>query len=629
MPLRDSDKDMKNTAQDKKSAEDSKENIELKEGKDLSMDGSDIKIEDAANIVKRQDDFTIQDSGSKPPQKIGEKLITKGLVSPDQLQIALKIQKQNSTNQRKMLGGILVELGFITESALGEVLAEATGVQRFDPKEAVLDPTLIRQLPKQLAARHKVLPVLLNGETVYLAMADIYNVLAIDQAQRHFPKNFKIVPVYCPESEIVELIDRYHDFEMSIDGILKEIETGISNKAQISGENESYVNPTVRLVDSLLVDAIKQGASDLHFEPEDAFLRLRYRIDGKLRQIKSFHKDYWSAIAVRIKIISGMNIAEVRNPQDGRITYNVLGREVDFRVASQPTVHGENIVLRILDKKKSLVSMDELGFSEHNVTLFKKMLKRPQGIIVVTGPTGSGKTTTLYSVLSYINSIEVNIMTLEDPVEYEIPMIRQSQVRGGTGGMSFGSGMRAIMRQDPDIILVGEVRDKETADMALRAAMTGHQVFTTLHTNDAVGTIARMIDIGVQSELLSGSLVGTIAQRLVRKLCVECKMRRPAKQDECKILGVDRENPPMVYEHAGCEKCGYTGYKGRQVVAEILHVDKYIDELIATQASRNKILDYALSKGFVSMAQDGIKKVLDGITDLEEIIRCVDLTDRM
>jgi general secretion pathway protein E/type IV pilus assembly protein PilB len=556
------------------------------------------------------------------PLRLGEKLISLGLISEDQLQIALLEQR----NSKKLLGSILVEMGFITESALGEVLAESAGTQKFDARSTVLDANLIAKVPKDVAIRNKVLPVSQQGDTIQLAMADVYNVLAIDQVRRNFPRGVKIVPVYCTETEILELIDQYYDYEMSVDGILREIETGIREKS-LDGTQDGYVNPTVRLVNALLVDAIKSGASDIHFEPEGSFLRLRYRIDGQMVQVRSFHKDYWSAMVVRIKIMSGMNIAETRNPQDGRISFNVLGREVDFRVASQPTVHGENIVMRLLDKKKSLVPLEKLGFSDHNVRLLKKLLKRPEGIIIVTGPTGSGKTTTLYSVLSYINSIDVNIMTLEDPVEYQLPLIRQTNVREGS--VDFSTGIRSLMRQDPDIIFVGEVRDEETALMAVRAALTGHQVYSTLHTNDAMGAIPRLRDIGIPSHLLAGTLICAMAQRLARKLCNACKRPRLATPAECGILGCDPVHPPNIYEPVGCPTCNNRGYKGRTAIIEILRIDKGFDELIATEATRNTMMEYALESGFIPMVNDGIDKVMNGEIDLEELINTIDMTDRL
>lgn len=563
------------------------------------------------------------DGKPKKSVRIGERLLTMGLVSFDQLQIALQEQKAT----KKLLGSILIDMGFITESALGEVLAESSGTEKFDPKSTMLDPNLIKMIPKEVAIRHKVIPISMEGDVVQLAMADVYNVVALDQVRRYLPRKSKVVPLYCTETGVIELIDQYYDYEMSIDGILKEIETGIRENSQLSGEEEGYINPTVRLVNALLVDAIKSDASDIHFEPEGQFLRLRYRIDGAMTQIRSFHRSYWGAIVVRVKIMSGMNIAETRNPQDGRISFKVLGREVDFRVATQPTVHGENIVLRLLDKTKSLVPMEKLGFSEHNSRLLKKLLKRPEGIIIVTGPTGSGKTTTLYSVLNFINSIDVNIMTLEDPVEYQLPLIRQTNVREGS--VDFHTGIVSLMRQDPDIIFVGEVRDEDTALMAVRAALTGHQVYTTLHTNDALGAIPRLGDIGVPAHLLAGSLICCVAQRLARKLCNHCKRPKVASPEECRILEADPEDPPTIYEAVGCSECNNKGTRGRLAINEILAIDRGLDELIATHATRNNMMEYALENGFVPMVVDGIDKVVTGQISLKELIDTIDLTERL
>lgn len=561
---------------------------------------------------------------AKKPLRIGERLIDMGLISPDQLQIALQEQKVT----KKLIGTILVEMGFITESALGEVLSESAGTDKFDSKSTMLDPALIKAVPKDVAVRNKAIPVGTNESgAVQIAMADIYNVIAIDQIRRHLPKGAKIAPVFCTEQEVLELIDQYYHYELSIDGILREIETGIRDNKQLSGQEEGYINPTVRLVNALLIDAIKVGASDIHLEPEGSFLRLRYRIDGQMMQVRSFHRDYWQAMLVRIKIMSGMNIAETRAPQDGRISFQVMGREVDFRVAAQPTVYGENVVMRLLDKRKSLVALTKLGFSEHNMKLLKRLLKRPEGIIIVTGPTGSGKTTTLYSILSYINNIDVNIMTLEDPVEYQLPLIRQSSVREGS--MDFSSGIKSLMRQDPDIIFVGEVRDEETALMAVRAALTGHQVFTTLHTNDAMGAIPRLGDIGVPAHLLAGSLICSIAQRLARKLCDHCKRPRPANAEECRILGYAVDQPPTIYDPVGCSKCNNKGHKGRVAIVEIFRVDKGTDELIATHSTRAQLTEYSLDNGFIPMVMDGIDKVLEGTIDLQELIGTIDMTDRL
>ncbi len=560
---------------------------------------------------------------------LGEKLLEKGLVSKDQLETAITEQNSQPPGKRKMLGAILIDMGFLTESTLGEVLTESSGVRVFDIKKTVLDPNLIKKVPKEISMRYKVVPVSMEEGAVRVAISDIYNILAIDQIRSYFPRTLKVIPVYSPESELLEIIDQYYGYETSISGILKEIETGISDKnRELSGEVDGYVNPTVRLVDAILIDAIKRGASDIHLEPEGNFVRLRYRLDGKLVQVRSFHKDYWPAVVVRLKIMSNMNIAETRYPQDGRTSYFVLGRDIDFRVATHPTIFGENIVLRILDKRKSLVPLEQLGFSPENDILLRKLLKRPEGIIIVTGPTGSGKTTTLYSILNLINSVDVNIMTLENPVEYQLSMIRQSDVKEEKG-MDFVSGIKSLMRQDPDIIFVGEVRDEATATMAIRAAMTGHRVFTTLHTNDAVGAIPRLVDIGVAPHLLSGSLICVIAQRLLRKLCLNCKEEVVANAEEAKILGVDPSKETKIFHHKGCEECMQTGYRGRIAAQEIFPVDKGLDELISVRATRKVMIEYALQQGFVPMLQDGVTKVLKGITDLDELIRTIDMTERL
>lgn len=590
-------------------------------------------------IAKRESDTNLNSVASDNDQiennpvtkkksslSIESKLLEKGLISKDQLETAIKEQKIRG-DVNKNIANIFIEMGFITQSTLGEVLTESTGIKSFDPKKSMLDPKLIKQVPKDISMRNKAVPVSLEGNVVKVAITDIYNIIAIDQIKRFFPLKLKIVPVYCPEANILEILDQYHGYETSISGILNEIETGtIEENGKLSGEIEGYVNPTVRLVDSILIDAIKKGASDIHFEPEGSFLRLRYRIDGKLVQIRSFHKEYWPAVVVRLKIMSDMNIAETRNPQDGRTATHVLGREIDFRVATHPTVYGENVVMRILDKQKALMPMDKLGLSDHNKKLLLKLLKRPEGIIIVTGPTGSGKTTTLYSVLNYINSVDINIMTLENPVEYQLPMLRQSNIKEDSG-MDFVSGIKSLMRQDPDVIFVGEVRDEATANMALRAAMTGHRVFTTLHTNDAFGAIPRLIDTGIPAHLIAGALICVVAQRLARRLCNSCKIKVKATQEELKILGLEEDTE--IFKHQGCEKCVGTGYKGRLAIHEIFPIDKGMDELICNGATRNSMVDYAYDKGFRAMPEDGIMKVIEGHTDLEELIRVIDMTEKL
>jgi type IV pilus assembly protein PilB len=556
---------------------------------------------------------------------IGAKLLEQKVISEDQLSIAIK--EQERLKGAKTIGSILVEMGFISEGALGEILNASSGAKQFDLKSTIIDAKLVKRIPKDFASHNKLIPVSFTADSVTVAMSDVFDIVAIDQVRRFFPPNFRINPVYAPETDLLTAIDQYYGYEMSIEGIQKEIESSDDknyDETQLKGD---YKSPIVRLVDAILTDAVHRGASDLHFEPENAFLRIRYRIDGKMMQIRSLHKDYWSAIAVRMKIMSGMNIAETRKPQDGRINSEILGRRIDFRVATQPTIYGENIVMRILDEKKSILSLEKLGFSELNINQLKKMVHRPEGVIILTGPTGSGKTTTLYTVLSYINSIDKNIMTLEDPVEYHIPMIRQSNIRTDVG-MDFASGIKALLRQDPDVILVGEIRDKDTAISAIQAAMTGHQVYSSLHTNDAIGAIPRLMNIGVPNYLMSGSLIGVVAQRLARKLCPHCKKEEPVTDFEKKLLGAKYAGVTKLFKPVGCEKCS-GGYKGRVVIAEMLSFDRELDDLVAREASRKEISAYAIAHGFVPMVEDGLRKAVAGIIDLKELIRVVDLTDRM
>jgi len=565
--------------------------------------------------------------GSSPPPggaRIGDKLVEMGLISKDQLQVALYERKRTN----KLIGTLLVELGFITESALSSVLASASGFERFDAAATVVEPELLKRFPKDMAQRYRVFPVSMEGTTLRLAMADIYDVLALDQAHRFVPAGTEIIPLVSSEAEVLQAIDQYYGYEFSIDGILRELETGKHDTSTQALSGDGYLHPLVRLVNAILLDAVRNLASDIHFEPEGTFLRLRYRIDGVMQQVRTLQKDLWPSISHRLKIVSGMNIADKLNPQDGRFGFTYGSHRIDFRVAALPTVNGENIVIRILDKSRAVMNLESLGFSTHNMHLLDRLLLRPEGIIVVTGPTGSGKTTTLYAVLNKVSSLERNIMTLEDPVEYELPLIRQSQVREGTG-MNFADGVRAMLRQDPDIIFIGEIRDQPTASMALRAAMTGHQVYSTLHTNDAASAIPRLHDLGLEHGLLAGNIIGILAQRLVRKICPKCGTTRPATAEECHIFGVDPANPPVIAHAVGCDDCRFTGYRGRIAVHEILPINSEIDEMILSGASLAQVRTEARRHGFVPLAEDGIGKVLAGQITLESLMRTVDVTSRL
>ncbi len=563
---------------------------------------------------------------TNPPRRLGDILIEQGVLSQDQLRIALTEQRKTG----EQLGRIIVSLGFTTEAIVRDALSEALGQESVDLHKVVVDRDALKLVPKEVARRYRVLPIAVDNmrHLLTVAMADTSNVVALDQLRAILGGRVEVRPLLAGESEIESAIDQFYGYELSVDGILHEIETGQVDYASLKGDSEEYSQPLVRLIDAMLSDAVKAGASDIHFEPEQGFLRVRYRIDGVLRQVRSLHKNYWSAITVRLKVMSGMNIAETRAPQDGRISLTLYGRPIDFRVSVQPTTWGENIVLRILDRNKGIVALDELGLPEESLSLLKLMMARPEGIILVTGPTGSGKTTTLYSMLSYVSSESVNIMTLEDPVEYPMPLIRQSSVNEAAK-MDFASGIRSMLRQDPDIILVGEVRDEDTADMALRAAMTGHQVYSTLHTNSAIGAIPRLLDLGIVPDVLAGNIIGIVAQRLIRRLCMHCREAVPASDFERKLLRQPTNAEITLYHARGCECCSHTGYRGRISVMELLKMDADLDELVARRATWRELHSLAVAKGFKPLSEDGVRRVLEGITTLDEVSRVIDLTDRL
>jgi type IV pilus assembly protein PilB len=558
---------------------------------------------------------------------LGKQLIEKGVISEDQLRIGLIEQKRSGLP----LGKLLINLGFVTETIVREALSETLDQQSAGLTNIVVDAAAVKMISKDIAKRYLVFPMVYDKHqhNLMLAMADTSNIVALDQINAMLGMDIKITPVLASESEITRAIDQYYGFELSIDGILQEIETGVVNYKSLQTISDEYSQPLVRLMDALLADAVQHNASDIHFEPEQFFLRIRYRIDGILRQIRSLHKTYWPAMAVRLKVMSNMNIAETRAPQDGRISINFSGRQIDFRSSAHPTTHGENFVLRILDRQKGIVPLDGLGLEDNDLTLLKLMIARPEGIILVTGPTGSGKTTTLYSLLNHINTESLNIMTLEDPVEYPMSMIRQTSVNE-SAKMGFADGIRSMMRQDPDIILVGEIRDAETAEMAFSAAMTGHQVYSTLHTNSAIGAIPRLLDIGLLPDIMAGNIIGVIAQRLIRKLCPHCKEAFQADSVERRLLGLGQDHPEVtIYRAVGCARCDHQGYKGRQGIMELLKMNSTLDDLVARRATASELRIAAVANGFRPLVDDGVRRVLDGSSSLDEISRVVDLTDRL
>lgn len=559
-------------------------------------------------------------------KRLGDILIDDGIISPDQLTIALFEQKK--TGER--LGNVLVTLGFVSDQIVQETLSKSLGHHYVDLTNITPDYDCLEILPHAVAKQHRVFPIDWDAtnETLTVATNDALDIMSLDRIKNELHRNLNIKPVMASEVDIDNAIDRFYGYNLSIDSILNEIETGEIDNDGLGNQDDQYSHPIVRLVDALLTDAVKREASDIHLEPENGFLRIRYRIDGVLRQIRAIHIKYWPAIAVRIKIMSGLNIAETRAPQDGRISTLLRAQPIDFRIACQPTIFGENIVLRILDRKKGIVPLNALGLTEESRVALSLMMARPEGIILVSGPTGSGKTTTLYSMVNEINRDTINIMTLEDPVEYPMGGVRQTSINAAVK-LDYASGVRSIMRQDPDVILIGEVRDRETASMAFRAAMTGHQVLSTIHTNSAISTISRLTELGVKHEVISGNVIGLIGQRLLRKLCEHCKETYEPDEIEKRLLGVDGHTSLNIYRATGCAICHNQGYRGRISIMEVLRFDQKIDALIASKASTWEIVEHAKKDGFKILSEVGSTRVIDGTTSLDELTRVIDLTSRL
>lgn len=561
---------------------------------------------------------------NKPPMRFGELLISKGLITEDELKIALVEQRKSG----RKLGEILEYMGFLSQDALRDTVGQSVGFHTITLAGILPDPQALSFIQEPFARANKIMPVVFDAEKRLLkvALPNPEDIICIDKLRRHIQqREVRLEFFVASEKEILEVIDNYYGYELSIDGILKELETGEINVLALT-QTDGYSHPVVRLANSLLTDAVKQNASDIHFEPEEFFIRLRYRIDGVLKQIRLLHRSFWPALLVRLKIIAEMNISETRLPQDGRINLSVAGRRIDFRASAQPTLHGENVVLRILDREKGIVPLKQLGLQSDVLQEIQYMMAKPIGIFLVTGPTGSGKTTTLYSILNQLNEVGVNIMTLEDPVEYPMSRIRQTNINDDIG-LTFSSGIRSLMRQDPDVILVGEIRDEDTATMAVRAAMTGHQVYATLHANSVFGAIPRLLDIGVEKSILAGNIIGILAQRLVRKLCVHCKESYEASDFEKQLIGQALDQPLQLHKAKGCSHCNQTGYKGRVSVVEVLRFDAELDEMVLNGVSGKPFVERAYAKGFQSMAMMGFRLVNDGTTSLEELSRVIDLTE--
>jgi type II secretory ATPase GspE/PulE/Tfp pilus assembly ATPase PilB-like protein len=547
----------------------------------------------------------------KADRELAEKLLAEKRLSPNELSIALAELKRNGG----LLHAHIARLGLMSESILRDIRAGILQIPVVDINAQRPDPAAERLLSGSLAKHHRILPVARsNTGQVLLAVSDPHDLIAIDQVSAYLRSQgvTQIRLGLASEAELHREIDRVFGERITVESIIA------------AGGKEP---PIDKIVEAVLQMAYDSEASDVHFEPDEYFLRVRLRIDGVLRQSHLLHSSIWAGLAVRLKVISGMNIAENRAAQDGRFSMKLGINDIDFRAACLPTAHGENIVLRLLDKNKNIVPFKRVDISDHARRCIESLMAKPEGIVLVTGPTGSGKTTTLYSVLSEVSTENVNVMTLEDPIEYPLPLIRQTQV---TEKIGFAEGVRALMRQDPDVILVGEIRDQETAEMAFRAAMTGHQVFATLHTNSALAAVQRLRDIGISPDILSGNMIGVIGQRLSRKLCAQCKIPSLLSSHDQQLLGVTAEEVinTRIYKAVGCAHCNQSGYRGRFVLMEVLVFDEKMDELIANNASPPEMARYARESGFVSLRDDAIRRVLSGDSTIEEVSRVVSLTKR-
>lgn len=555
---------------------------------------------------------TTPPSSTTRPQ-LGAILLEDGWISAEQLDLALREAKRHGI----MLGQSLIRLGFITETVLAQYLAEGTQTDVVDLSTTFISADILALVPYDLAALFQVLPLRKRGYVLDLAMADPLNIVAVDTIESLTGLN--IHTQTAPAQKLSEAIEGHYAHSESIKQLLDELAArGISDL----GEDASKEAPMIRLVNQLIAMGIQSRVTDIHVEPEEQYLRVRMRIDGILAQELLIPKPFQAPIIARLKLMANLNLTEKRTPQDGRITFTLGHRRIDLRVSTLPTNFGESIVLRVLDKGSLKLEFNALGFTTKDESRIQSLIQRPHGIILVTGPTGSGKTTTLYTALRHVNAKEKSVFTLEDPIEYQMPMIRQTQVNADIG-MTFATGLRALLRQDPDVILVGEIRDQETADLAMRAALTGHLVFSTLHTNDALGAIPRLIDMGVEPFLLASALTAVIGQRLVRCICPGCKVEREDATQVLAELQVEFpvDIPLKLWTGKGCQTCNNTGYFGRAGIYEIILVTDQLHAPIVHGPDIAAIRAMIHKQGMPTMFQDGLQKALNGVTTLEEILR--------
>lgn len=563
--------------------------------------------------------------------RLGDLLVNAGVITDEQLGDMLKRQKETG----KRLGETLIDEGIITERQLINALTEQLGVDFIDLTELELDPELVNLVPRGLAKKYSVVPVRVRGDELSLAMADPLNFIATEEVGAASRK--RIIPMIATQSAVDHAISDLYGTEGAKRAIREmqretaeggqQFGIGGVQTAELADDTGSQA-PSIRLVNNIIERGITERASDIHIEPQDDCVRVRNRVDGMLREVFTVPKELQSSLISRIKVMCGMDVTERRIPQDGRAIVRVRMHEVDLRISTLPTVNGEKAVLRLLSRENNLETPEDLGFYGHNLELYNELISSNQGIVLLSGPTGSGKSSTLFTMIQRLNTEAVNIVTLEDPVEYNIVGVNQVQVND-KAGTTFASGLRSILRQDPDIISVGEIRDAETADIALRAAVTGHLVLSTVHTNDAVSAIDRLDDIGVAPYMVASALRGVIAQRLVRRICPHCKEAYTPSEEELELLGLDSASSQRVqfYRGTGCSECFGSGYRGRTVVAEVLRVDSRLRTAINGRASREALMAAVRASGFVPIVDNIRELVLQGITSSEEAQRCVYVTE--
>ncbi|MBY6267344.1 GspE/PulE family protein [Parageobacillus thermoglucosidasius] len=544
-------------------------------------------------------------------KRLGDLLVEAGLITEEQLEEALR---EKAPGQK--LGDVLLQLGYITEQQLIEVLEFQLGIPHVSLYRYPIDPKLTNLIPKEFAKRHMVMPLKVEGERLLVAMADPMDFFVIDDLR--LSTGFHIETAIASKDDILRAINKYYDMDESVEDFLQ-----MAPAAETTVEEERATeedSPIVRLVNQILQLAVEQRASDVHIDPQETKVLVRYRIDGILRTDRALPKHMQSMLTARIKILANMDITEHRIPQDGRIKMNIDFHPVDLRVSTLPTIYGEKIVIRILDLGTALNDIHKLGFNQLNLRRFIELIERPNGIILITGPTGAGKSSTLYAALNHLNSEEVNIITIEDPVEYQIEGVNQIQVNPNIG-LTFAQGLRSILRQDPNIIMVGEIRDRETAEVAIRASLTGHLVLSTLHTNDALSTITRLIDMGIEPFLVATSLAGVVSQRLVRRVCRDCQEEQEPTKREIEIFARRGMKIDKLIRGRGCPTCNMTGYKGRIAIHELLVMTDEMRRVILNKEPFSKLRELAIKNRMIFLIDDGLLKVKQGLTTLEEVLK--------